>query len=108
MVVLFVSLSSVYGQRLNEYEINSLKKVHFSWNICSWLCRKHLSSTAAPLQKNAKSYDNRPGETSSNVHLEPRDYQINNVNNIIDQRHRYGVFVEGPTSLPQSVLSGEE
>ena len=37
--------------------------------------------------KNSKSYDNRPGETSSNVHLEPRDYQINYVNNIIDQRH---------------------
>ena len=84
----------MYGQRFNEYAINSLKKVHFSWNICSWLYRKHLSSTAAPLQKNAKFYDNRPGETSSNVHLEPRDYQINNVNNIIDQR--------------RSVLSGEE
>lgn len=49
--------------------------------------------------KNSKSYDNRPGETSSNVHLEPRDYQINYVNNIIDQRHQYGVLVEGPTSL---------
>ena len=48
--------------------------------------------------KNSKSYDNRPGETSSNVHLEPRDYQINYVNNIIDQRHQYGVLVEGPTS----------
>ena len=98
----------MYGQRLNEHVINSLKKVHFSWNICSWLYRKHLSSTSAPLQKNSKSYDNRPGETSSNVHLEPRDYQINYVNNIIDQRHQYGVFVEGPTSLPRSVLSGEE
>ena len=42
------------------------------------------------------------------MHLEPRYYQINYVNNIIDQRHQYGVFVEGPTSLPRSVLSGEE
>ena len=55
--------------------------------------------------KNSKSYDNRPGETSSNVHLEPRDYQINYVNNIIDQRHQYGVLVEGPTSLA-SVAGG--
>ena len=98
----------MYGQRLNEYTINSVKNVHFSWNICSWLYRKNWSSTAAPFQKNAKSYDNRPGETSSNVRLEPRDYQINYVNNIIDQRHQYGAFVEGPTSLPRSVLSGEE
>ena len=67
-----------------------------------------MSSTAAPLQKNLKSYDNRHGETSSNVLLEPPDYQINCVNNIIDQRHQYGVFVEGPTALPRSVLSGEE
>ena len=98
------------GQRLNDHVINSLKKVHFSWNICSWLYRKHLSSTAAPLQKNSKSYDNRPEETSSNanLHPEPRDYQINYVNNIIDQRNQYGVFVERPTSLPRSVLSGEE
>ena len=44
--------------------------------------------------KNSKSYDNRPGETSSNVHLEPRD-----------QRHQYGVLVEGPTSLA-SVAGG--
>ena len=55
--------------------------------------------------KNSKSYDNRPGETSSNVHLEPRDYQINYVNNIIDQRHQYGVLVVGPTSLA-SVAGG--
>ena len=55
--------------------------------------------------KNSKSYDNRHGETSSNVHLEPRDYQINYVNNIIDQRHQYGVLVEGPTSLA-SVAGG--
>ena len=55
--------------------------------------------------KNSKSYDNRPGETSSNVHLEPRDYQINYVNNIIDQRHQYGVLVEGSTSLA-SVAGG--
>ena len=47
-------------------------------------------------------------EKQSNVHLEPRDYQINCVNNIIDQRHQYGVFVEGPTALSRSVLSGEE
>ena len=80
------------GQRLNEHAINS------------------LSSTAAPLQKNSKSYDNRPGETSSNanLHLEPRECQIYYVNNIIDQRNQYGVFVEGPTSLPRNVLSGEE
>ena len=53
------------------------------------------------IQKNSKSYDNRSGETSSNVHLKPRDYQINDVNKIIYQRHQYGVFVEGPTSLPR-------
>ena len=100
----------MYGERLNEHAINSLKKVHFCWNICSWLYRKHLSSTAAPLQKNSKSYDNITAETSSNanLHLKPRDHQINYVNNIIDQRHQYGVFVEGPTSLPRSVLSREE
>ena len=98
----------MYGQRFNEHAINSLKKVHFSGNICSWFYSKHLSSTAAPLQKNSKSYDNRPRETSCNVHLEPRDYQINYVNNNIDQRHQYGVFVEGPTSLTRSVLSGQE
>ena len=65
VVVSFVEVSSVYGQRLNEqaYAINSPKKFIFLEYML--LYRKHLSLAAAPSQKKSKLYDNRPGETSS-------------------------------------------
>ena len=86
----------MYGQGLNGHAINSLKKVNFSWNICSWLYRKQRTQnlTIIDLEKRQAMCTWNPVTT-----------RLNYVNNIVDQRHQYGVLVEGPTSLA-SVAGG--
>ena len=70
--------------------MNQLKKSLFM--KYNHLYKKNLSFAAACSQKNAKRFDNRPGETLSQtiLYLETHDYQINFVN--IDSCHQYGIF----------------